>query len=71
MRESVNVIVGLTVGGLVASYLIPLVVDELVNVDTAAWSSGAAEMWGILDLIIVLVIMLTFLGFAINRAGKV
>lgn len=66
-NRAVQVVVALTVGGLVAAFLLPVAIDELVSVDTTSWGSGAAAMWDVLDIIIVLVVFLFFIGLAITR----
>lgn len=65
--RAVGVVVALTVGGLVAAFLLPVAIDEIVAVDTADWGSGAESMWDVLDIIIVLVVFLFFIGLAISR----
>lgn len=65
--EAVGVIVGLTVAGLVSSFLIPIAIDELVAVNTTTWSSGANNLWGVIDLAIILSVFLVFIGFVTHR----
>lgn len=65
-NKAVNVIVGLTVGGLVAAFLIPVALDEIIAVDATAYSSGAESLWNILDLIIVLAVFLSFIQMAMR-----
>lgn len=69
--EGVNVVVGLVVGGLMAAFLLPIAIEEIVGVDTSSWTSGAAELWELLPVMIVLAIFLYFVGLALHRAGKV
>lgn len=64
----VSLVVALTVGAIVAAFLLPIGVDELVAVDTSSWSSGADALWGILDVIIVLALFLFFIAVALNAA---
>lgn len=61
----VSLVVALTVGALVASFLMPIGITELAGVDTSNWSSGAEAMWNILDVIIVLALFLFFIGLAL------
>lgn len=68
--QAVQVVVGLTVAAIVASYLLPLAIGELVAVDTTGWSSGASELWSILDLVIVLGLFLVFIGMALARGER-
>jgi len=69
--RAVSLVVGLTVGGIVAAFLLPIAIDELVGVDTSAWSGGADSLWGILDVIIVLALFLFFIGIALSAANRV
>lgn len=65
--QAVNVVVGLVVAAITAAFLIPIGIEELVNVSTSNWSSGAASLWGILDVIIVLAVFLIMINMAVNR----
>jgi hypothetical protein len=66
--RAVNLVVGLTVGGLVAAFLLPIAIDEIVSVDTTSWGSGASSLWDILDVIVVLSVFLFFISLAVmNR----
>jgi hypothetical protein len=65
--QAVNVVVGLVVAAITAAFLIPIGIEELVNVSTSSWSSGAASLWGILDVIIVLAVFLIMINMAVNR----
>lgn len=67
---AVNLVVALVVGGLMAAFLLPIVIDELATVDTASWSDGAAALWGILPVMIVLAVFLFFVGVALRRSGR-
>jgi hypothetical protein len=65
----VGLVVTLTVAALVAAFLIPVAIDELVSVDTSSWGSGASSLWEIMDLIVVLAIFLFMIGLAISRSN--
>lgn len=67
--RAVNLVVVLTVGGIVAAFLLPVALDEIVAVDVSNYSSGAQSLWNILDLIIVLAVFLFFIGLAMRRRG--
>lgn len=67
---AVNLVVALVVGGLMAAFLLPIVIDELATVDTTSWSDGAAALWGILPVMIVLAVFLFFVGVALKRSGR-
>lgn len=67
-NDMINLIVALTVGGLIAAFLLPVAIDEIVGVDTSNWSSGAQSVWDILDLIIVIGLLLFMIGLALARS---
>lgn len=69
-NQAVNVVVGLLVGGLMAAFLLPLAINELVAVDTSSWTSGAGELWSLLQVMIVLAIFLFFTQLAVNRTEE-
>jgi len=68
--RAVSLVVGLTVGGIVAAFLLPIAIDELVAVDTSAWSGGADSLWGIMDVVVVLALFLFFINVALGAANK-
>lgn len=67
-RTAVRLIVALMVGAIVAAFLLPVGIDEIVGVDTSSWGSGAASLWTILDLVIVLAVFLFFINVALSEA---
>jgi small-conductance mechanosensitive channel len=67
---AVDLVVGLVVGGLMAAFLLPIAIDEITGVDTSSWDSGAASLWNILPVIMVLAIFLFFVGIALVRSGR-
>ena len=67
--KAVNLVVGLVVGGLMAAFLLPIAIDEIATVDTTSWDNGAAQLWNILPVIIVLAIFLFFVGLALARSN--
>lgn len=70
-NTAVNLVVALMVAGLVAAFLLPVAVDEIVNVDTSSWGSGASSLWDVMDLIIVLAVFLFFIGVALAASNRV
>lgn len=68
---AVTLVVGLVVASLVAAFLLPIGISEIVGVDTSSWSSGAQSMWDILDVIIVLALFLFFIALALAAANRV
>jgi len=65
---AVNLVVGLVVGGLMAAFLLPIAIDEIVGVDTSSWTNGAGALWEILPVMVVLAIFLFFVGLALSRS---
>lgn len=68
---AVNLVVALVVGGLMAAFLLPIAIDEITAVDTTSWDGGAAALWDILPVMIVLAIFLFFVGVALRRSGRI
>lgn len=68
---AVKLVVALTVGGLVAAFLLPVALEEIVGVDTSNYSSGAASLWNIMDIIITLAVFLFFVGVALAAMDRV
>jgi flagellar biosynthesis protein FlhB len=66
----VSLVVALTVGAIIAAFLLPIGIDELVAVDTSSWSNGATALWDILDVIIVLAVFLFFIAVALAAADR-
>ena len=66
--DAVDVIVGLVVAGLMAAYLLPMAITEIVAVDTSTWTDGAASLWEVLPVMVVLAIFLLFVGLALNQS---
>lgn len=69
--QAVSLVVGLMVGGLVAAFLLPVAIDEIVGVDTSSWGSGASSLWDVLDVIIVLAAFLFFIGLALRSTNRI
>jgi len=69
--QAVNLVVALVVGGLMAAFLLPIAIDEIAAVDTTSWDNGAAALWGILPVMVVLAVFLFFVGVALSRSGRI
>lgn len=67
---AVNLVVALVVGGLMAAFLLPIAINEISGVETTDWSDGAAALWNILPVMIVLAVFLFFVGVALRRTGR-
>lgn len=66
---AVDLVVALVVAGLMAAFLLPIAINEITSVETGTWGdNGAASLWNILPVIIVLSIFLFFVSIAIDRA---
>lgn len=64
----VEIVVTLTVAGIVSAFLLPVAISEIVAVETTNWSSGASSLWNIMDLIIVLGVFLFMIGLAVSQS---
>ena len=69
--QTVSLVVALTVGAIVAAFLLPIGISEVVDVETTGWSEGAQALWGILDVVIVLGLFLAFIAVALAAADRV
>lgn len=69
-QEAVNVVVGLLVGALMAAYLLPMAIDEIMAVDTGSWTGGSGALWDLLPVMIVLAIFLFFVNMAVERSER-
>jgi len=69
--KAVSIVVAIVVAGLLAAFLLPIAIEELSSVETTDWSDGAAAMWDILPLMVVLAIFLFFVTVALSqRRGR-
>ena len=66
----VNVVVSIFVAALVAAYLLPMAINEIAGVDTSSWTGGAAELWAIIPVMIVLAVFIYFVNAALNTGGR-
>lgn len=67
-NRATNLVVGLVVAGLMAAFLLPIAIEEIANVSTSNWDDGAASLWGVLPIMIVLAIFLFFVGLALKSS---
>ena len=65
--RAVSIVVAIVVAGLLAAFLLPIAIEEISGVDTSGWDPGAAELWDILPIMIVLAIFLFFVGVALRQ----
>lgn len=66
--RATNLVVGLVVAGLMAAFLLPIAIEQIANTSTSGWSDGAASLWGVLPIMIVLAIFLFFVGLALKAS---
>lgn len=66
-NRATNLVVGLVVAGLMAAFLLPIAIEEITNTSTTNWSDGAASLWSVLPIMIVLAIFLFFVGLALQN----
>lgn len=66
-----DVVVSILVASLMAAYLLPMAINEIMDVSTAGWSAGAAELWQLLPVMIVLAIFLFFVSMALSTGEGV
>lgn len=62
--DAVEVIVAVLIGAIMAAALLPTAIDELVAVDTSSWGSTVVTLFDLLPLLIVLVPLAVFVGWA-------
>lgn len=64
--QAANVVVSIMVASLMAAYLLPMAINEIAGVDTSSWTGGAAELWAIIPVMIVLAMFIFFVNMALN-----
>jgi hypothetical protein len=62
-----NMIIGIAVAGLVASFILPIAISNLFSANTTGWSTDATNMWAILPVVAVLVVVIAFVGYVRTR----
>ena len=68
----VSLVVALTVGALIAAFLLPIGIEEINNASLGTEaSSGAQALWGIIDVMIVLAAFLFFTGIALASTRQI
>lgn len=60
-------IIALAVGALIAAFIVPVALDQVVNVSTSNYSSGAAALWNNMDLFVTLGVFGIFIALAIDQ----
>ena len=70
VEQGVGIVIALVVVGILLAFLLPVAINELVAVDTASWSDGAASLFEIMDLIFLLVVFLVVIGWAVVAYKK-
>lgn len=72
VEKGVGIVIALVVTLLLVAFLLPVAINEIVDVETTDWSGGAASIMEIIDLIALLVIFLVMVGWAVTsyRSGR-
>jgi len=66
IKNGIMIPIAIGVGALVAAFVVPVGLNELVNVSTTNYSSGAASLWNNLDLFVSLAILGLFIGYMLD-----
>lgn len=66
IENGINLIIAVLVGGLLASILLPIAIDNLENVSTSNWSSDTRQLWGLLPFFLVLAVFFLFIAWGIS-----
>ena len=66
VQQGVGMVVAFTVSAILVAFLLTVGINQIVDVDTSNWSSGAQSIWGIMDLILILGIFLLWIGWAVT-----
>lgn len=66
VEDAIDVAIGLLVIGLLAAYLLPIAIDELVNTSQVNWGSAEKGLWDLLPLFLVFGAVLFVIGIAVN-----
>lgn len=66
IRQGIMVPIGLGVAALVAAFVVPVGLDEIVNVSNSNYSSGAQSLWNNLDLFVTLAVLGVFIGYMLD-----
>lgn len=66
VRQGVSLVIALSVTALMVAFVLTVGIEEIVAVDTSNWSSGAAALFNIFDLILVLIVAIAMFGWALD-----
>jgi len=62
IKNVVMASIALGIGALVAAFVVPVGLDEIVNVSNSNYSSGAQSLWDNMDLFVTLGVLGIFIG---------
>jgi len=62
-NKMTGIILGLLISGILIAYLLPVALDSIAGVDTSAWSSDVADLWGLFNIFLVLVPLIALIGY--------
>ncbi|WP_396614121.1 hypothetical protein ACH9L7_20380 (plasmid) [Haloferax sp. S1W] len=68
--QAANVVVSILVASLMAAYLLPMAINEIIGVDTTSWTGGASALWEIIPVMIVLAIFIFFVNMALSTGER-
>lgn len=65
-KRMTGIVMGLLVAGILIAYLLPVSIDAINGVDTSAWDSDTADLWGLFPLFLVLVPLIAIIGYTMK-----
>lgn len=66
LDDGIDVAVQLLVIGLLVAFLVPVAIDEIVNVSTSGWGDASQSLWDLLPLFLVFGAVLYVVGMAVS-----
>jgi hypothetical protein len=67
IKGAMLAVVGLVLSAYLVATLIPNAIEVLVATDTANWTGGTGDLWGVLPVFVIIAVMLIFVGFALRE----
>lgn len=53
-------IIGLLIAALLVAHLMPVAIEEIEGTDVSNWSDGAAGIWNVISILILVVVLAMF-----------
>lgn len=66
LDQGIDMAVQLLVIGLLVAFLVPVAIDEIVNVSQTNWGSAETSLWDLLPLFLVFGAVLYIIGLAVS-----